>query len=725
MAEAATYVRAGGRVSEGERARINRERASRDYFRQVRYKHLIEKLRRTEDIVEGWEDWSEKGFAWWEQVFCYLEPPPELTISQWADLYRKIPPEFAAQPGPWNSDLFPAMRAVMDACSPSDPCQRVILVKPTQSGGTESVVLNLIGHTIDINPRSILLVMPTIELAESFSKERLDPMIQMCPRLKEKVSNAGTGVEGGGSTIRKKKYPAGFLNLVGANSGTSLASRPVPIVIFDEVDLAIKTAAAASISENNPTALAAARTTTFFDRKEVFISSPLVEEGESGICQMWEDSNQGVLEWRCPNPSCQAFQALAWERMDPEAATVGCEKCGSHYHQYEWQSSDAGEPRWRWRLRNPSHPTAKGFMMSGLDSPWLDWETDICQVYKVAKRVAELGDLSLMRAFINTKLARQFRRIDNQERIDLYHHRREPYGCHLVGAELPDGVLLLTAGVDVQDSYLAYKVTGWGRGRESWAIETGEFQGDPRYPLTDVWDKLDKFVYHRLWRYSDGKTAKVRMMFVDSGGHATDVVYKYCKMRHPRVFPIQGTGGSGHPIIIGGKRRERAEGVWLIRLGTDTIKDDFVTRIGIAKPGPGFCHYPCLPNGEDVCGFSDRYFHQLFTEQRVLVYTKGGFARYEWHKNRTDENEAFDLECYCRAALEYLKITLEKINRDTVTVASQLIEQIEIGLGRVILVDKRRSTERGTPRYGAAGKQQSSISGTSEFRYGTGTSTSF
>jgi phage terminase large subunit GpA-like protein len=143
-------------------------------------------------------------------------------------------------------------------------------------------------------------------------------------------------------------------------------------------------------------------------------------------------------------------------------------------------------------------------------------------------------------------------------------------------------------------------------------------------------------------------------------------------------------------MIIGGKIRERAQGAWLLRLGVDALKDDTFSRLMIEKPGPGFCHFPRAENGEPMQGYGESYFEELLSEQRVLRYNRGGFARYEYHKDRMQPNEALDLHCYNRAALEYLRVRLEQMPRDVlVHLNPQAIEEVEIGLGRRILVEKK------------------------------------
>jgi phage terminase large subunit GpA-like protein len=136
-------------------------------------------------------------------------------------------------------------------------------------------------------------------------------------------------------------------------------------------------------------------------------------------------------------------------------------------------------------------------------------------------------------------------------------------------------------------------------------IEMGEFQGDPRNPASGVWDKADQFVLNRILRYFDGKLAKIRLIVVDSGCHCTTEVYRYCSSRRPRVFALKGYGGQGKPIIIGGRTTEKSQSAWLLRIGVDTLKDDFHSRLAMDKPGPGFLHWPRGGDGEEVRGYTE------------------------------------------------------------------------------------------------------------------------
>jgi phage terminase large subunit GpA-like protein len=682
-----------GSSSQAEMYHKNKVRSRQAYYRKT-----IDRLARVAacpDLVKEWD--ALPDLDWFDKSHLAIKPPPILTITQWSDTYRKISSEFASEPGDWRTDKMPCMRAIMDACSPSDPAKKIVIVKPSQSGGTEAAVLNTVGFTMDVNPRSILIVFPTLELAEGFARERLDPMIETTPSLKDKVQNVDVkfGRASGTGSIRRKRYPGGFCNLVGANSTSGLSSRPVPIVIMDEVDRCINNAG----REGNPTKLLSTRATTFFDRKEIYLSSPARQEDETGILQMYEDSNRAEVQVSCPG--CQTYQTLSWEDFEIDSCSVPCANCKAYYRQWEWQSTPQ-----RWVELNPGHPT-KGFLIGWFVSPWVEW-TELAAEWSEAKRIELLGDNSLMRVFVNTRLASSYKRLGKRIEIDLYSTRREVYPCHEANYDLPEGVKLVTAAVDVQDSMLVYEIIGWGIGKESWAIEAGDIQGDPG--LEDVWIKLDSWVYNRILHWENGEVTRPRLIFVDSGGHKTTEVYKYCKARHPRVFAIKGKEGPDNAIITSSKRRQSVLGNWLVRVGTDTLREEFHSRMKIEKPGPGFCHFPKESNDMPIHGYTQDYFEQLKCEQRILTYDKQGFATYAWTKNRTEANDYLMCRCYARAALEYLKIPLDTMKRDVSKVASDQVKTVDINRQRVSTVEPNEDT--------SYGRQRQNISNVVRSRYG-------
>jgi phage terminase large subunit GpA-like protein len=333
----------------------------------------------------------------------------------------------------------------------------------------------------------------------------------------------------------------------------------------------------------------------------------------------------------------------------------------------------------------------------------------------------QLGDNSLMRVFVNTRLAQAYKKLGRKIEENLYVTRREVYECHQRQVELPSGVKVVTAAIDVQDSMLVYEIIGWGIGRESWAIEAGELQGDPRSTTGDVWKLADQFVFFRILHWEDGRYTRPRMIFVDSGGHCTTEVYQYTKRRHPRAFSIKGKDGSiGMGIISSSKRRESAIGNWLVRVGTDALREDFHSRMNVKKVGSGYCHFPMGRGDSPINGYTEDYFKQLTCEQRVLKYDKGGFAQYEWTKNRTDANDYLMCRLYARAALEYLKLPLDIMARDVVTnVPKEEVHTIEVGTGnRISIVEPQQRTKDagGTRTTGIQHVSEISRSGQQEAR---------
>lgn len=166
------------------------------------------------------------------EIAQIVAPPPILTVSQWADRYRKLSAESAAEPGQWNTDRAPYQREILDAVN--DPaCEEVVIMSSAQVGKTE-LILNTIGYYVDYDPAPILVVQPTLDMAQAFSKDRLAPMIRDTPALTDKVKDSKS--RDSGNTILHKKFPGGHITMAGANSPASLASRPIRIVLMDETD---------------------------------------------------------------------------------------------------------------------------------------------------------------------------------------------------------------------------------------------------------------------------------------------------------------------------------------------------------------------------------------------------------------------------------------------------------------------------------------------------------
>jgi phage terminase large subunit GpA-like protein len=592
--------------------------------------------------------------AWREGFLEGLRPEQPLTVSEWADQYRKLSSKASAEPGPWRTDRTPYLREPMDCLSSESPVQRVVMMFAAQTGKTEAGS-NWLGYVIDHAPGPMLCVQPTIEMAKRLSKQRLESMITETPVLAAKIAPARS--RDSGNTMFSKEFSGGIMLMAGANSATGLRSAPCRYLFCDEVD-----AFPADVDgEGDPVSLAERRTTTFARRKILLTSTPTVKDF-SRIEAEYERSDQ--RRFYVPCPSCGAMEWMKWGQLKwadgrPETAQYQCEHCGERFAEMHKPAMLRGG---EWRATAPSNGRTAGFHLSGLYSPlgWCSWE-QLVDDFLRAK-----GDAPALKSFVNTRLAETWEE-DYAAKVsaDGLMARRLNYAP----AACPDGVVLLTAGVDVQDNRLAVSVWGWGEGETGWLIWHQELMGDPTQ--TEVWGQLDQ-VLATEWSTESKRGLKIAQMAIDSGGHCTHEVYRYVRDRVGQgVLAIKGSSRRNSPAVGKGSKQDVnwrgkviKRGVTLYQLGTDTIKTTLFGR---------------LRHNETTGGLNfglaadDEYFRQLTSERQALRYHRG-FPIREWVKKAGDRNEALDCAVYGYAAMLIFGRRLNKA-----TMWSQLAEQLENG----------------------------------------------
>ena len=561
-----------------------------------------------------------------KKIATILSPPPVLTVSQWADEYRRLSPEASAEPGRWNTDRAPYQRAIMDAVNDAR-CEDIIIMSSAQVGKTE-LILNIIGYYIDYDPSPILVLQPTLEMAQTFSKDRLAPMLRDTPALKGKVKDARS--RDSGNTILHKTFPGGHITMVGANSAAGLASRPIKVVLMDEVDRYPASAG----TEGDPIKLAEKRTTTFWNRKKIKVSTPTIK-GRSPIEKEFLTSS--MEEWNVPCPCCGKYQPYEWGRIHFSDVTMECKYCLEHISERDWKSNPG-----KWVAAKENNKK-RGFHLNELASPWKHWE-EIIEDFKEADRDRKQGDIEKLKTFVNTALGEPWEERGEAADDNVLLSRRERYN-----ADLPDGVLLVTAGVDVQDDRLEIEITGWGKGYESWGILYKKINGSPE--LDSTWDKLEQFLDTELY-FENGNSLLIAATCIDTGGHFTTEVYKFLKRmerKQKKIFGIKGMGGEGIPLI-NKVSTNNVEKVRIFILGVDSGKEILMTRLKTVDEGPGYCHFPINADR----GYDETYIKGLTSEQRV-VSVKDNRATLKWVKKSGTKNEPLDLRNYSTAAAEILR----------------------------------------------------------------------
>ena len=563
-----------------------------------------------------------------EAIRTALKPPPKLTVSKWADQYRELSSESSAEAGKWSTSRAEYQRGMMDAISDPD-IENVVLMTAAQIGKTE-LINNVVGFHIHQDPAPMLVVQPTLEMAQTWSKDRLAPAIRDTPVLSEKIGDPRA--RDSGNTTLHKVFAGGHVTACGANSPSSLASRPCRIILCDEVDRYPISAG----TEGDPVALARKRSATFWNRKIILVSTP-TEKGASRIEDAYAESDQ--RKYFVPCPDCGEHQELKWSNVQwtdskPQTSEYICDCCGSVWNDAKrFQAVRYGE----WRKTAEGDGKTAGFHLSALYSPWTPLE-DIVRDFLASKR-----DPMRLRTWINTTLGETFE--EQGERIDEYDlfDRREDWPD-----DVPEGVVVLTAGVDVQDDRVAFEILGTGSGHETWSIQYDEIYGDPS--SAELWQRLDEVLGQTFVHPIRGEMI-IRSTCVDSGGHYTQQVYNYARQRAgKRVFAIKGIGGEGKPIA-GKPSRNNIGKINLFPVGTDTAKELIFARLKITDEGAGYCHFPFTHNEE--------YFRMLTSEKKVTKYYKGRPKR-EWVKIR-QRNEALDCRVYAMAALELMGLNIEHL----------------------------------------------------------------
>ncbi|MGE3064125.1 MAG: phage terminase large subunit family protein [Hyphomicrobiaceae bacterium] len=566
-----------------------------------------------------------------------------------------LSPESSAEPGRWRTDRVAYTRGIMDAFN--DPRVREIVVKKgTQIAYTE-VLLNVIGYCIDVEPCSILWLLPDQGAVDEISKNRLAHMLRDTAKIAEKVKPPRS--RDSSNTIATKQFPGGRLSLVGSHAPSQLASRPIRVVIEDENDRFAQSAGA----EGDPSALSRARQAWFWNAKTIKGSSPTVK-GRSKIDRDHEASDKRMCYVPCPH--CGNRQTLRWEQVRwdkvkndkgetvehrPHTAVYICEACGE-----AWDDSD----RWaairdpEWRATAPFRGIA-GFFLPQFYSPVRRLEQIVTEFLEAYGRLPGTHpDVTKQITWTNTVLAECWEEAGESVEASQLTNRGEPYGPD----DLPDGVLFATAGVDVQADRLEMQTVGWGWAEEAWAIRYDVLLGDPAQP--QVWADLDALLRRRMQTRS-GRPVRIQAACVDTGGHHGHQVHQFCGPKFARrIFAIKGRAG---PNVIFPKRASRTKTNQLVYLvGVDTAKDTIYGRLKIRRrdagqPSPGYIHFPLASPDDD--SFGPEYFAQLTSEQVVTRFREGRPVRAWVPVRQGARNEALDTFVYALAARHAVPIKLD------------------------------------------------------------------
>ena len=595
-----------------------------------------------------------------------IQPPPKLSLSQWAERYAVLSKETSAQTGRFRA--FPYQIGMMDAVT--DPSITFVTVIKSARVGYTKILDHVIGYYMHQDPSPILMVQPRVEDAEDYSKTEVQPMIRDTPVLAALAGDVKA--KDSNQTILKKTFSNGSsLSLVGANSPGGFRRITARVILFDEVD-GYPTGGAGM--EGDQIALGTKRAETFWNRKIVVGSTPTVK-GMSRIDTSWADSDQ--RRYFVPCPHCGQFQVLEWGGIDspygfkwdkdesgvgmPETVYYVCSITGCVIHDFDKPDMvAAGE----WRASKPFNGHAGFHIWAGYSLfPNASW------VNLVAEWLRVKDDPLTRQTFINLVLGESY---DDKGDKALNENKLLSRG-EVWPAEVPDGVAVITVGIDTQDDRFELEVVGWGKNEESWSIDYETIEGDLETP--DPWSRLDAYL-KRIWYRADGRGFETMAACIDSGGHHTQKVYDFAKERlGRRVWAIKGEsaiGGKRSPVWPTKKPSRKTKASFRpIILGVNAAKDSVRSRLHIEQAGPGYMHFPSI---RDV-----GYFAQLTSERSVRKTSSGQHYRV-WELPPGRANEALDCRVYSYGALCGLLHLGFKLNKRA--------EEVTLTIGETLAVPK-------------------------------------
>jgi len=567
-----------------------------------------------------------------------LRPDPRLTVSEWADSYRMLSSEASAEPGRWRTSRTPYLKEIMDVLSPQDPTQQIVVMKGTQLGLTE-VGINVSLCYLHLYPCPIMLLQPTETLAKITSKRRITPAIRNLPELSARVQGGKSKDDIG--EIYTKSVPGGDLTIGWSNSSSQLRSISRRVVIADDCD-----GYGGDFGEGSIIGLLKKRTDAFSNRK-IYINSTPTTSGKSLVEKEYVESDQRHYFMPCPH--CNEDICFEWQhfhfthRKDGERrrltsdVSYQCPECGELIPEYKKiKMLEQG----KWIATSPGHAT-KGYWLPSYYSPWLTWR-DIAIEFLNAKTHLDKGNAEHMQVWVNTRDGRPFEeRLDGVDITDP-DSRKEPYDT-----EVPDGVLLLTAGVDTQDDRFEVAVLGHGKRGELWFIDYQIIPGDPADEETQ--QRLDELLFEKQYETANGATMKIFATGLDTGGHRTKAMYEYCKPRLARkVFALKGSNLMNAAVTSKTFNMALRGSFKPFMVGTIALKDDFYARLAILTPGDRFVHFPAKKE------FDMEFFKQLTAEKRDET------GRYVALRKR---NEALDCTIYAMVCIPILGADIDKMRR--------------------------------------------------------------
>lgn len=576
-----------------------------------------------------------------------IETKKILSISEWADTYRFLPSSTSAEAGLYRTSRTPYHKEIMDVMDPRDnSTQKVVVMKGAQLGLSE-LLMNIVGHSIHQSPCSITIVLPTGSALQKFSKQRVDPMLNYSPVLRDIFKSARRE----DNTNKYKAFPGGVLNFASASSANDLSSQPVRRILLDEVDrmpLDVD-------GEGDPTKLAEKRTSSFGNKKKIFYISTPTTESISVIAREFYKGDQRYYYVPCPH--CHHKQKIQWKNIkfqkvddntcDPDSVHLLCEneECKAEIKEsYKTWMFERGE----WIAEAPENAGNKtaSFHLSSLYSPlgWESW-TNLVNTFLEATH----DDLA-MKAFINTALGETYKsKVQQPDWVKLFKRKETNFNPFVAHRD----IIYVNCAIDTQDNRFAIIVMGYGCDQEAWVLDYHETMLGPAEP--ESWNEILRYLSTPI-RHESGIDLMISEAVMDSGGHYTQQVYDFCSRNSHILKAIKGDNGDNKAMMTRGKALNKdmngniyEDSEYLYFVNTIMAKKIIYSALMIEEAGPRYIHFNnMLPES----------FFEMLTAEAWTMKVENGRYKEVFYKVR-QRNEALDVMCYAYALAHQSQLTLE------------------------------------------------------------------
>lgn len=562
-----------------------------------------------------------------KEAMRQLQPPENLTVSEWAEKYRMLDSKTSAMPGPWRNEKTPYLREIMDEFINYDT-EEIIFCKPSQVGGTEAMQ-NMLGYVIQQDPSPTLIVYPTDTLAESISKNRLEPMIRASKPLR-KLYNKNE------SSKLELQFDGMYLSLNGANSPSALASKAIKYLFLDEVDKY----PGASKKEADPIRLARERTKTFTNQRKIYMTStPTLQTGH-----IWQALQGADIEkhYFVPCPHCGEYIELKFSNLrfpsgddldNSERANMAvyvCQECGCKITDQD-RDNMIRYGEWREVRRNTKASKKVAFWINTLYSPFVRFS-------EIVKEFLDSKDNpDLLQNFVNSWLAEPWEDTKLKTDADMVMERQ----TDLPQLVVPSWARYLTAGVDVQETCLYWTIRAWGPYITSQNIAHGQ-----ALSFQDIESTMNT-----PYLTESGEQVIVSLCLIDSGYDA-DSTYDFCATNSEWAMPVK---GASNPMMSHFKTSKinkvdsKAYGMNLVLVDGDKYKDMIASRMRKDNGKGAWMVY-------EGC---DREYAEQVTSEHKVNEKSGSRVVQRWRpKHSHIDNHYLDCEVYSLAAADILGVRM-------------------------------------------------------------------